>query len=328
MITARAYQTAVTEFESVRPWPGLIKTALMAALTLPAGYFALTAASTAAFVVWSLAAGCLYASWLITTHDALHHTLTGWRWFDELVPRLVAHPIIWMHGTYGEIHKLHHKMNGSDFDDPERVQWTVAEYEAASPLGRFYARDQWLFVILVFGGIGLIYDTVKQARKFAPRSQALRRQLQLDIALIAAWNVAIYSYAAAHGSALRYLAFWFILERIGGGVLQWRAHIEHYGLWGKGRHYFETQTLVCRNLRTSGFASWFFNRLNYHSVHHAFPRVPFYNLAAAHRKLAALGPLVEDESYLATAWRLASHPTLIGAVDAASPTGRHVMVPI
>lgn len=334
MIAARDLQKAVLDLQTTRPGPGVAKTLALAALTLPAGYFSLTADSFAAFFAWALVTGCLYASWLITTHDAIHHTLTGWRWFDELVPRLISHPIIWVHGVYGEIHKLHHKMNGAELEDPERVQWTEAEYARASAFGKFYARHQWFFDIFVLGGIGLIIETTWHASRHFKKSKAIRRQLLLDVSLILAWNVGIYAYAAAHGMALRYLVFWFCLERIGGGVLQWRAHIEHYGLWGKGRHYFETQALVCRNLRTSRFGSWFFNRLNYHSVHHAFPRVPFYLLGEAHQRFQRLyavngdAALVEEDSYFGTAMRLARKPTVIGAVDPASPSGRHMMIPI
>ncbi len=334
MIAAREFQKAVLDLQATRPGPGVRKTLLMAALTLPAGYMALTADAFAAFFAWSLVTGCFYASWLITTHDAIHHTLTGWRWFDELVPRLISHPIVWVHGTYAEVHKLHHKMNGAELDDPERVQWTEAEYAAAAPLGRFYARHQWFFDIFVFGGVGLIYETVRAALPFYRKSKGIRRQLRLDLGAIVAWNAAIYAYAASQGMALRYLIFWLCMERIGGGVLQWRAHIEHYGLWGKGRHYFETQALVCRNLNTSAFGSWFFNRLNFHSVHHAFPRVPFYLLGAAHARFQELyrqddeAQLVQDESYIGTALRLARAPTVIGPVDPASPSGRHLMVPI
>ncbi len=298
-------------------------------------YFALTRDSWPAFFVLTIASGIVYASWLITTHDAIHHTLTGWRWFDEIVPRLTSYPINWVHGMYAEVHKLHHKMNGDDFLDPERVQWTEEEYQRAGPVTRAYVRHQWLVDVFVFGGLGMIYKTVKQAVRFYPKSKGVRRQFWLDLSMITLCQIAIYTFAAAHHATGRYLVFWFTMERIGGGVLQWRAHIEHYGLWGKGRHYFETQVYNCRNLRTSAAGSWFFNRLNYHSVHHTFPRVPFYNLRAAHEKFLALYagkpgalPLVVDDSYLATAWRLARRPVVIGEVDQASPSGRRLMVPV
>lgn len=311
-----------------------MKTCVSALVTLPLIFFALTADSTPAFLGLTVLAAIFYGSWLITTHDAIHHTLTGWAWFDELVPRLMSWPFIWFHGMYADVHKLHHKMNGDDFRDPERVQWTLEEYQAAGPLGRFYVRHQWFIGIFVLGGIGLIVDTARQAFKAARVSKTTRKQIALDLAGIIPLQVGIYSYAAAHGGVLHYLMFWLIAERIGGGILQWRAHVEHYGLWGKGRHYFETQAYNCRNVRTTGWTSWFFNRLNYHSVHHAFPRVPFYALKEAHARFQALygkaagEPLVEEDFYLRTALRLARQPSVIGDVDPASPSGRRRMVAV
>lgn len=122
------------------------------------------------------------------------------------------------------------------------------------------------------------------------------------------------------------------MERCTGAVMQWRSHIEHYGLWGKGRHYFETQVYTCRNIVTNGFTSWFFNRLNFHSVHHAFPRVPFYLLETAHRRFlelygsATIEHLVEDSGYLATSLRLATNPCVIGAADEKSVSRRRTMI--
>src|SRR6185312_4468066 len=133
------------------------------------------------FFFLSFATGVSYAAWLITTHDAIHHTLTGWRWFDEIVPRLISWPIFWMHGMYAEVHKLHHKMNGDDLADPERIQWTVGEYERAGPLGRFYVRHQWFIDVFVGGGFLLIYETARECLKHYRKSKSIRRQVWLDL---------------------------------------------------------------------------------------------------------------------------------------------------
>lgn len=335
MVTAKELQRAVSDLQTTEPGPGLAKSLPLMAMVLGLSWWAFQQESTAAFVAIALATGTLYAALMVLTHDAIHHTLTGIRWYDEIVPRLISFPIIWVHGMYAEVHKLHHKMNGDDLADPERVQWTRDEYEAASRAGKFYARHQVPLDIFVSGGIGLIVATAMQALKRYHQSKGIRRQVWFDLAGIVLCNGAIYTYAATHGAGLRYLGFWLIMERIGGGVLQWRAHVEHYGLWGKGRHYFETQVYACRNLKSNALGSWFFNRLNYHSVHHAFPRVPFYKLGEAHRRFQGLyqqktgvEPLIEEDTYFGTAFRLARTPTVIGAANPASPSGRRVMVPI
>jgi fatty acid desaturase len=272
---------------------------------------AFQAASVPGFLFFSILASIVGGSLIITTHDGIHHTLTGWGWFDELAPRLMGMTIFWPHGTYAEIHKLHHKMNGSDPLDPERTQWTDAEYASAGPIGKFRARHQFLLAVLVYGGIGLLQGLIRNALRFAPKSKSVRRQLWLDGALTLAFNGALFTLLAQHGLALKYLAYWFILERVGGGIMQFRAHILHYGLWGKEANFFETQIFNSRNIRTNAFTSWYFVHLNFHSVHHAFPTVPFYNLEKAHQRLLALygregvrKPMKEDVGYARTALRL------------------------
>ena len=334
IVSAKDLQRAVADLQHTKPGPGLRKVLLCTALLAFGTYVAMTAQSTAVFVVAGIFSGLVLSVMIITTHDAIHHTLTGWGWFDEIVPRLISWPILWFHGVYSEVHKIHHKMNGDDFNDPERVQWTAEEYEKASPLGKFYVRHQWLLDIFVLGGIALIVNTLRSGLRFVKVSKSMRVAVLSDLIGIVACNVVIYSIAYTQGATLRWFLFWLILERCTGAVMQWRSHIEHYGLWGKGRHYFETQAYSCRNIATNGFTSWFFNRLNFHSVHHAFPRVPFYLLETAHRRFMELygadgvERLVEEQGYVATSLRLAANPCVIGAPDDQSPSKRRRMVAV
>lgn len=333
-VTAKELQGAVHDLQTTEPLPGLIKTAVLVTLTLGFVSLAFMSAYSPLGYVFVVMAGVAFGAWVITTHDAIHHTLTGLAWFDELVPRLFSFPCLWFHGTYSEIHKLHHKMNGDDVADPERVQWTEEEFQRASPIVRFYIRHQWAIDIFVFGGIGLIYKTVAQGFKFYGRSKGLRREMWRDIIGILAANLLVYGLAYRFGMAQWWAITWFMMERVGGGIMQWRAHIEHYGLWGKGRHYFETQAYNCRNIRTNRLTSWYFNHLNFHSVHHAFPRVPFYKLETAHKRFLELygrqgcQPLEEVDGYLKSTLRLARQPKVIGPADPSSPHGARRMVAV
>lgn len=333
-VAARDLQSAVRDLQTTEPGPGLRKTLVLGILTLGFIALAMTSIQNSAFWLYAGLAGFVFGAWIITSHDAIHHTLTGWVWFDEVIPRLFSFPMLWTHGTYAEIHKLHHKMNGDDVTDPERVQWTREEYEDATPLQRFYVRHQWWIDIFVFAGIGLIVKTVYQGCKFFSKSKGLRRQMGLDLAGIAAAQGLIYTLAIKNGVGLDWLFCWLIMERFSGGIMQWRSHIEHYGLWGKGRHYFETQAYNCRNITTSPLVSWYFNHLNFHSVHHAFPRVPFYKLETAHRRFHELygrqgvEPLVQVDGYLKTTWRLMRQPRVIGPVDPTSGHGARQMLSV
>ena len=334
MVTAKQLQRAVADLQTTRPGPGLLKVSICTALFLAGVSVAMTAGSVAVFTAAAVFCGLVASVMIITTHDAIHHTLTGMVWFDELFPRLMSWPILWVHSIYSEVHKVHHKMNGDDITDPERVQWTREEYAQASALTRFYVRHQWLFDIFVFGGFSLIIETFRNGLRYARVSKSMRRAVMTDIAGLLVVNGLIYAVAIAHGNGLRWLAFWLVLERCTGAIMQWRAHVEHYGLWGKGRHYFETQSYTCRNIQTNGFASWFFNRLNFHSVHHAFPRVPFYILETAHKRFLELysqaggEPLVVERGYVLTSLKLARQPTVIGSPDPLSASHRRSMVSV
>ena len=333
MVTAKDLQASVVDLQQTQPFPGVVKTLVCAALTLPFLMLALSATGWVETILYAALCGVFLAPWIITTHDAIHTTLTGWAWFDELVPRLLSWPLLWVHGTYSEIHKIHHKMNGDDFKDPERVQWTAEEYAQASALGRFYVRYQWFIDIFIYAAIGLIYKTISQGIRFAPKSKGLRRQLAYDLLGILVSSAMLYGGSAYFfgASYLHTFAVWLILQWFGGSVLQWRAHVEHYGLWGKGRHYFETQTYSCRNLRSNKVGRWYFNFLNFHSVHHAFPRVPFYHLGTAHQRFMALyeqhpGEKLADEGgYLAVSMHHICNPSVIGPVDPNSPSRRRQM---
>lgn len=306
----------LADLHEVKPWPGVRRSAITLVLLLAGYFWAMNISDPTLFIAVGLATAMLFTSIAVTTHDAIHHTLTGIKSVDEILPRLLSWPVLWPHGLYAELHKIHHKMNGQDTEDPERSQWTQEEYDRASALGKWAARNQLWLSVFVYGGFGFIISHVMQGMKFAQRSKAVRRQMMYDLAGILFLNTVVYAWMAALDLTWKYFMFYLVVERVGGGALQFRALMEHYGLWGKRANYFETQIFNCRNIKTNEVGSWLFNRLNFHSVHHAFPTIPFYNLGKAHARIRQLYlergvKLVEDEGYLRTFFKLARNPRLI-----------------
>jgi fatty acid desaturase len=309
----------VSDLQDTRPGPGLLRfftsTILLIASLVMSWQF-----NTSDFGYYAFAAlaGVFFAASAVTTHDAIHHTLTGLELFDEVSARFVTWPVFWPHGVYSELHKLHHKMNGVDLRDPERVTHTESEYAEAGLLTKFYIRHQLLIAVFVAGGVGMIAGHLYRARKFIRQSRALRRQLAFDVLGILIVNGALYSLAAYHGQLGKAVLLYFLVERIGGGLLQFRAHIEHYGLSGKRTNYFATQLHTCRNIQTNTTMSWLMNGLNFHSIHHAFPKVPFYHLEEATRRMNALLETNNAEAmphahgYLRTFVRLSGKMMLLG----------------
>ncbi|NBO38850.1 fatty acid desaturase [bacterium] len=314
----------VADLQNTRPAPGLWRftsaTALMF-VSLALAYQ--NQLQDALFYAFAMLAGVFFAAAAVTTHDAIHHTLTGIKWFDEISARFVTWGVLWPHGVYSELHKLHHKMNGVDLRDPERVTYSQDEYQAAGFFARFIIRHQLLIAVFIGGGIGMIIGHLRRASGFIHQSKGLRRQMAFDAIGIIVVNGSLYALAAAHGELLKAVVLYVLVERVGGGLLQLRAHVEHYGLGGKRSNYFATQLHACRNIETNPAMSWLFNGLNFHSIHHAFPKVPFYNLQEAHERmeklLASQGaePLPSSQGYLKTFLALASKARFMGPVETA-----------
>ncbi|NJN62081.1 MAG: fatty acid desaturase [Coleofasciculaceae cyanobacterium RL_1_1] len=185
-VLVRDLRDAVRDCGVVSPWRGLVRTGVIGVLCLGCVAIAWMFPISWAFVVWSAIAAIFYAFWLVSTHEAIHHTLTGWVLWDETIARVISWPILWAVGTYAELHKLHHSWNGRRLDDPERTEWTQAEYDRADGLTRWYVRHQWAIDVFLFGAIGLVLKTFRAGIDhgwFAtqPRSR-LRWQLAGDVA--------------------------------------------------------------------------------------------------------------------------------------------------
>lgn len=272
-------------------------------------------------VVIGIALGIVYSSFMMLTHDAIHHTLTGSTFFDEVIPRMMSWWLCWPHGTYSSIHRFHHSLNGRHEDDPERVHMTTEEYAKAHPIRRFLARHQLLYRILICGGLGMIAGLLRSAFRLAPTSRGLRRQLVMDSVGILCTLALVFGIAAYFGLVLEALVIWIICERTVGGVQQLRSHVEHYGLWDHYPSFIESQIYNTRNIRTNSVTSFFFNGLNYHSVHHAFPSIPFYHLKEAHERIReycdqqGAPPLNESPGYTLTALSIIRNPTFVEPIS-------------
>ena len=240
------------------------------------------------FVGWSAIAGITYAFWIICSHDAVHHTLTGVGWLDEALGRLVSWPIWSVIGVYGELHKLHHGWNGANLDDPERIQRTQAEYDRAGPLRRWYFRHQWAVDLFGCGAIGIVARNIREGLRYQAKNPRIRRQLGCDLTGIIVLHSLLLAWVLSAEAIGRYLLFWLVVERLVGLIIQAREHLEHYGLWRSDRLHLLTQLYATRNVRASGLVNWLMGGLPYHSVHHAFPGIPIDQLPAAFDRIQAV----------------------------------------
>jgi fatty acid desaturase len=328
----RQLAQAVQGLMTVRPGRGLAVTAFNIVVLNGLLLATFTAGHGGAFLALAVATAVFYGSVMMTTHDAIHHTLTGWYLFDEIVPRCFAYFVFWPHGLYSELHKLHHRLNGRDLDDPERPTYAAQEYRAASPIGRFVIRHQWWLSLFVFGGIGMLAGHVRQGLRLRRRYPALTRALVTDAAGILASMAMVVTVVLMAGIGWRFLVYIAAVERVIGFVMQLRSHVEHYGLNGDAGSLVETRLASCRNIATNRLASRYVNGLNYHSVHHAFPRIPFYHLAEAHARIGRLSaaagrPLPEGTGYVRTCLELARRPLVLRDDGRGSVEIGHALAP-
>lgn len=310
-------RSSVAELETVHSWIGFWRFCSLGLMVLSCIVLAWTTDHPLLFFAYTAIAGFFYAFWFICTHDAVHHTLTGWAWFDDWMPCLISYPMLWTHRVYAYLHRLHHGWNGVNLQDPERVQWTIVEYEQASPLVQWYVRHQWAIDLLVFGGWGMIIKTVIKAVRLGHQIPILHRLLLWDgIGMLLVQGILV-ALAVWHHRLLDYVLFWIVLERTIGLIVQVRDHIEHYGLWGKSTAHQLTQLYASRNLKTPAFVTWLMGGLNYHAIHHAFPQIPFDQLPEAFDRIQTilqryqLPELTVGAGYVRESLHLSRHPSLI-----------------
>ena len=316
---------AVDGFRGVSPWAGVFRFVSLGLVTICLTFFTWRASQVSLFLIGAIATSLTYAFLLICNHAATHRTLTGWDWFDTLMPRLISWPMLLPVGTYNQLHKLHHGQNGINLQDPERIQWTEQEYESAQRWQRWYVRHQWIVDIFVLGSVGLVFKTLMHGFKLQKHlhsaSQQIRQQIILDVSGILIVQAILISLLIAHAVSIgKYLLFLFVLERGIGVVLQTRDHIEHYGLWQSKENYLLTQLYACRNIDTFAWVNWLMGGLPYHAIHHTFPQIASNRLPEAFQRVQAvlkrysLPPMATGSGYNSTAATLSHQPCIIWGV--------------
>jgi len=317
----RELRGAVADLQQVNPAVGLLRFFALGTLTFLGFGFAWWSdrawggfGGFGGFGAGSLIGSLAYSFWIICNHDAVHGTLTGWRWFDAIASRLMSWPILVPQGTYTVIHPLHHAWNGIDLRDPERIQWTAAEYESATGFQRWAVRHQWVLNVFAKGVVGLIYKTFRHGWRNRAWRPQVRQQIALDVVgMVVMQGGILLGLLLSHASGqvwLRYGVMLLILERVMSIVIQARDYLEHYGCWQQQDSHLLTQLYGTRNINTYGWVNWLMGGLPHHSIHHGFGKIPFERLPLARQRVEAVlrdrhyPPLPASEGYGKTSWKM------------------------
>ena len=203
---------------------------------------------------------------LIATHEACHGTLLGHRRLELALAALISWPMAWPLFSYRLLHRLHHRWNGCDRRDPERVDLTQ--------------RSPWRPLVLA-GGVGLILRTLQEVLQLQAQQPALRRALLIDAIGVCVVQGLILLVVFQHGQWLTYGLCWLLVERVAGALLQLRGAIEHWQLSQPQAHPLLTQLYSSRTVAVPGWLTSLLGRLPHHSVHHGFPTIPADRLEQA-----------------------------------------------
>ena len=259
------------------------------------------AAVIAGFTDWSLwlrvpaslIAGLAIPSLFVIGHDAVHGALTPNRWSNALLGRLSLLPALHNFSLWQVQHnKLHHRvpnLRGMNSWSP----LSLDDYQALSPLGR--ARERLYRSALGFAPYYLIERWWHD--KFFPRAHsALSRPAPAwrDFALLCAYlGIWLGALAWSGGALAIVLGFVvpFLIWNMMMGATTYLQHTDRRAPWfalfptwqDEASEHDLTVHLVVP--RWYGLIS---HHVMDHPAHHLQPKIPFYRLGAAQRRLNEL----------------------------------------
>ncbi len=225
------------------------------------------------FVLLGMLINQLYAG----EHECYHGTAFRSRWLNDWFGRLFGFLVVYP-SDYDKWNHFAHHANTQDWEkDPELYK----RKPFTSPWGYL-----WMFT-----GIPYFYGhfaaILRQATGDVPDYFLNERQRRL-VVLAARWHVV--GYVAILAASLAFQSWWAVMFWFGPMVatkwIYWfQGLAEHTGL------SHEPNTLLnTRTFRTNAFMRWVHWNMTYHTIHHTFPAVPFFNLPRLHAEVTATYP--------------------------------------
>lgn len=201
-----------------------------------------------------------YAAYTVL-HEAVHGSISGgntsMRWLNEALGYMAAWILMIPLTAHRHEHLAHHRNTNNPESDPDFVVSNLAR-------ARWYAP---LAALQIFLGQFSYYRKHRWSR--GPRSQDVRLCLEIFAALLPRLLF------VACGYWLEAITLFGVAWLIGVGLLMFLfAYIVHTPHESEGR-YVDTATFVVRGWPGHVVTTlWAYQ--NFHSIHHLFPRVPFY----------------------------------------------------
>lgn len=222
-------------------------------------------------------------------HDCEHNQFTQNRHIDRQLGTFFATCCFGVSGDWWRSdHFTHHAVTNyvsleRDFFDPQQREMIWAQNEKLWPFYRsklehFCIKVQhitFLPVCIVIGRIGIMIDSMKDERC---TSQIVAFVLHVT------WVGLLLSYVPTYNQMITYYCIASFLQ----GVLHIQLLISHYS---KDFHYlgdvtvtdswYQSQVASNIDIITPWWLDWFHGGLNFHLVHHLYPRMPRHNFRKA-----------------------------------------------
>jgi fatty acid desaturase len=227
-------------------------------------------------VVW-VASTTVAHNKLIAYHEAAHGLLQPIHWLNELIGQILGCVTMVPLTAYRIVHAQHHAYLGTERDvefwpfvDPAVPRWRrVLAVVGELLFGYFY--DPYVFL----RGVCVARDIPAAQRRRAFREYAAVALVWCAVAVILTWR----------GWWLEFCVAFFIPGYVAAGLNSARRMTEHLGMLGdtvEGK----TRTVIPVG-RAESVISAAALRVNYHTVHHRYGRIPYYHLAEATHRVYA-----------------------------------------
>jgi beta-carotene hydroxylase len=219
----------------------------------------------AAFLVYAVATYMSYTPLHEAAHGNIHGNHESLKWINDACGYFCAQIIMVPYSTHTVEHFTHHRYTNQKGKDPDFIVSQMSD----GPLGFVKATFQFLWAQITF----LFEGYWSHAR----RSEKL--VYAAEVAFSIAWRLLLLVYLP--------IPVWIALvvgAYLAGAVftIYWFAYRPHHP-YADAARYRNTNSLIMPQWMKP--LEWFWLGQNLHSIHHAFPKVPFYKYHALFREI-------------------------------------------
>lgn len=202
-------------------------------------------------------------------HEAAHGNINGkhegLKWLNDLCGYLVAPLIMVPYASHTVEHFTHHRHTNQADKDPDNVVRSMGD-------------NPWLFI---WTGFKFLWVQNSFFYRHAWGTATLRERAIYcaELGLSIGWRIAFGVLAAREGTVLLLVAGYLTGAFF---TAYWFAYRPHHPYRNEQRYRNTNSLIMPRWMKP---VEWFWLGQNLHSIHHLFPRVPFYKYHALHREI-------------------------------------------